>query len=366
MTGKRHDSAAHLDDLAVRVLNRLQEHIPLVPRPYAAVAAELGASEEEVLDRTRAMKETGIIRQLSAIFDTRALGYQSSLVASRYPLDRLEAGAAVVNSHPGVSHNYQRNHDFNLWYTIAVPPGHSLEEAVDTLHRLSNAESTRLLPTLRLFKIGVKLDMSGDTEGAKRDTGPVYSEEERRKAEGKPLSERDIRAIRALQDDLPVCERPFDGAALREGFGSAEEALAAGEDLRERRFMRRFSAILRHREAGYKANGMAVWKASPEECLRAGPLMAGFEKISHCYQRPTYEDWPYSLFSMIHGRTAAEVQQCVDAVRRETGLDEYRVLYSSVEHKKTRVRYFTDDWDAWEREARTRLARLGTAAAAAG
>jgi len=166
-----------------------------------------------------------------------------------------------------------------------------------------------------------------------------------------PLSERDIRAVKAFQDPFPVMERPFDRAAEVHGFPSTAALLETAADLHQRGVMRRFSAVLRHREAGYRANGMVVWKASPDECERAGSLMAEFAKVSHCYQRPTYEDWPYCLFSMIHGRTPEEVQECIDAIQEETGLRDYQVLYSSVEYKKARVRYFTSEWDRWRREA---------------
>ena len=114
-------------------------------------------------ERVARVKELGVLRQLSAIFDTRALGYGSALVAAKIDPDRVDEAAAVISAHPGVSHNYKRNHAYNLWYTIAVPPGDSLEEHVDVLHRESGALVTRKLPTLKLYKIGVKLDMTGNT-----------------------------------------------------------------------------------------------------------------------------------------------------------------------------------------------------------
>lgn len=337
---------ATLDKQDAAILDRLQLHMPLVERPFRAIGDELGIAEGEVLARVRSMKERRLIRQMSAIFDAGALGYRSSLVAAKCDPDRIEDAAALISSYPGVSHNYRRNHEFNLWYTVAVPADRDLDATVGLLHRLSGAESTRLLPTLRRFKLGVKLAMgeqpsgSGGTEEDPSVYGP--------NPEWTPLTDREVRAVRALQEDMPVLEEPFEEAARREGFSSAVELLVTGQELKERGAMRRFSAILRHREAGFSANGMAVWKVEEGECDRVGAIMAGFPEVTHCYQRRTYDDWPYSVFTMIHGRSTEEVERCIQAIAEATGLEDYRILYSTVEYKKRRVRYFTDEWNEWE------------------
>src|ERR1700736_912679 len=161
-----------LADQDRELLNAVQWDFPLEPRPYAALGERLGLSEPEVRARVAAVKEAGVLRQLAAIFDTRALGYNSSLVAGPLDPDRIDDARAVISAHPGVSHNYKRNHAFNLWYTIAVPPGESLDEHLDVLHRDSGAVVTRKLPTLQLYKIGVKLDMTGQTAAdAKAEVG---------------------------------------------------------------------------------------------------------------------------------------------------------------------------------------------------
>src|SRR6266516_94748 len=150
-----------MDDADLRTLNVMQSQFPVVERPYRAVAEEVGLTEADVLERVRRLRREHIIRQISAIFDTKSLGYKSSLVAAKYMPDQLAAGARIVNEHPGVSHNYERNDAFNLWYTVAVPPTSDLEATVERLHELSGAESTRIMYTLKLFKIGVNLDMTG-------------------------------------------------------------------------------------------------------------------------------------------------------------------------------------------------------------
>src|SRR6478609_5908340 len=170
-----------MDDLDRRLLNRIQSDFPLVARPYAELGRELGLSEDEVVERMRALKAGRIVRQISAIFDTKSLGYKSSLVAMRVDPDRISEAARIINEHPGVTHNYERNHEYNLWFTIAVPPTSDLEAVVQRIHDMAVAETTRVMYTLRLFKIGVNLDMTGQRP-ADAQAAPEYQEQDRVRA----------------------------------------------------------------------------------------------------------------------------------------------------------------------------------------
>jgi hypothetical protein len=120
--------------------------------------------------------------------------------------------------------------------------------------------------------------------------------------------------------------------------------------MRERRLLRRVAAILFHRRAGFSANGMGVWKVPDDQILSVGARMAAFRGISHCYQRPTYADWPYSVFTMAHGRSKEECDAILDSIAADTGITDRATLYSSTEFKKIRLQYFTGEFRAWERE----------------
>ena len=143
-----------MDGLDREILNEIQWSFPLTARPYDALASKFGVSPAELKSRVSRLKRSGVLRQLSAIFDTRRLGYKSSLVAMQVEPGRLERVAAIVSGHPGVSHNYERRHEFNLWFTLAVPPGADLKSEVGRLGRIRGVSRTRMLPTIRLFKIG--------------------------------------------------------------------------------------------------------------------------------------------------------------------------------------------------------------------
>ncbi len=342
---------AATDAADAALLGVLQEAVPFSERPFDDLGARCGISGTEALARVKALKEAKVIRQISAIFDTRSLGYASSLVAAKIDPARLDAAVAVINSHPGVSHNYLRNHDFNLWYTIAVPPTSrlGLEGTVNLLHRLSGAESTRLLPTLKLFKIGVRFDVEGESRPDDQ-APPAYTEKNRGALAD--LTDSEIAFVRVMQRDLALVPEPFVAVAEELGVPFPEAAAMHARFLANGR-MRRFAAVLHHRKAGFGANAMGVWAGPQDDPValdRLGETMAGFRAVSHCYQRPSYPDWPYNLFTMVHGKSEAECEQTLSAIAEATAITDRQALYSSKEFKKVRVRYFTDEEEIWERE----------------
>ena len=320
-----------------QLLTLLQSDVPCVERPYATLAGRLGTTETEVIERIRQLKADKIIRQISAIFDTRSLGYASSLVAARVDPSHVDEAAALINQHPGVSHNYLRNHTFNLWYTLAVSPRSKLglEKTVEILHETSGAESTRLLPTLKLYKIGVKFDFGVESDA------PVYTEKSRTGTS--ELTARDIEFVRFMQRDLPVTERPFADSVV-----PLPELQTLHRQFLETGRMRRFAAVLHHRKAGFSANAMGVWAVPEADVDRIGELMATFRAVSHCYRRPSYPDWPFNIFTMVHGKSQEECEQELAAIAEKTGIRERGALYSTNEYKKVRVCYFTPEEAAWE------------------
>jgi siroheme decarboxylase len=348
LRSRKHGAAIPLDDFDKRLLNAMQGSFPIAPRPYAAVAGALEVPEERVLARVQELVDERIIRQVTPIYDTRALGYGSMLVAAKVDPEHPWRAAQIVNSHPGVSHNYLRNHDFNMWFTIAVEEDSALglQGTLDVLQGLTGAESIRQLPTLKLFKIRMDLELVGGTDELAKAAvveAPVELEKQ-------PFDEVDVAVIRATQGDLPVVAEPY--AAAAEELDMSVDALVEHlTGMAERGLLRRVAAILFHRRAGFSANGMGVWKVAPEHVLAVGPKMAAYRGISHCYQRPTYADWPYSIFTMAHGRSKEECDAILDAIAGEhPEIEDRATLYSSTEFKKIRLLYFTDDFRRWERE----------------
>jgi DNA-binding Lrp family transcriptional regulator len=344
---RKEGSAIPLDETDKRVMNLLQSNFPLDPEPFALVAGEADLELDDLLARTRRLLDGRIIREITPIFDTRALGYDSMLVAAKVDAENPQRAAQIVNAHPGVSHNYLRTHDFNLWFTIATPPDSKLglRGTLDALIEETGATSMRELPTLTLFKINMNLEMEKGTEAL----ATAVEAAPPRELEPQPYDEEDIALIRALQGPMAAVERPYDEAAAELGI-ETEELLDRLRAMVDRKILRRVAAILYHRRAGFSANGMGVWKVPEDEILEVGGHMASFRGISHCYQRPTYEDWPYSVFTMAHGRSKEECDAILDSIAEECGIgpDGRATLYSSTEYKKIRLHYFTDEYAAWE------------------
>ncbi len=347
---RKDGSAIPLDEIDKRLMNLLQSSFPIDPEPFALVASEAELELDDVLARTQRLLDGRIIREITPIFDTRALGYESMLVAAKVDGEHPQRAAQIVNSHPGVSHNYLRTHDFNLWFTIATPPDSELglDGTLEVLMRETGAESMRELPTLTLFKINMNLEMEKGTEAlaaAAVEAAPP------RELDAQPYDEDDKALIKALQGPMAAVERPYDEAASELGI-STEDLLERLRSMVDRKILRRVAAILYHRRAGFSANGMGVWKVPDEQIMEVGARMASFRGVSHCYQRPTYEDWPYSVFTMAHGRSKQECDAVLDSIAEDCGIgpDGRATLYSSTEYKKIRLHYFTDDYAAWESE----------------
>lgn len=328
---------ASLDTLDKEILNEIQWSFPLVAEPYKELAQRFNISADEMKKRISSLKERGVLRQLSAIFDTRRLGYKSSLVAMAIDPDKLDFVAGQINRHPGVSHNYERNHEYNLWFTLATPPGTDLKTEVDKFSKLPGIRKVRLLPTIKLFKIGVKLDM---VDEKKKEVAPTEEKKKIKEVKFEP-TEDDKEFIRQLQKDLQVLDRPFLPAAQKLGMTEQQvfEKLRYYEEIG---VMRRFAAILRHRDAGFTANGMIVWRVPEERIEEVGATLGSFPQISHCYQRPVYADWPYNVFSMVHCKSIKEAEEMSKEIQKHIDVDDYRILFSSREFKKTRVEYFVE------------------------
>jgi len=325
------------------LLFQMQNAFPMTQRPFEVIAKELNTTEEEILSMVQKLKEEKIIRQTSAIFDTKRLGYKSSLVAFKVDEDKVDQAAEIINAHPGVSHNYLRNHDYNIWFTMAVEPDSKLglEKTIEILKERTGAEDAIILPTLKMFKISVKMDTTGKRAKKEKVKKLAHKEIE--------LTPQHIAVIKELQKDITVVKEPFEDAAEKLGL-SYESFFEIAKELKESGVMRRFATILNHRKAGFGANAMSVWAVPEEKGEEIGREMAEFSAVSHCYLRPSYPNWPYNLFAMVHAKTQEECDSLIEEMAKESGLTEYGKLYSTVEFKKQRLVYFDDAFKAWEKE----------------
>ena len=322
-----------------QLLDRIQRSFPIVSRPYQALSEGLGIDEEEVRGRLGLLKRQNLLRQISAIFNTGALGYHSSLVAMEVPESDLDPAVAAINSYPGVSHNYLRPGSYNIWFTIAVPPGQSLEETVGWLSRTAGGWPTLILPAFRKYKLAVVLDVLEETEGdSPEDRSDLLHLES--SVSFLPTAQ-NVRVVRCIQEDLPLVERPFLNLAATVGM-TEQGLLDLFAQWLQHGFIRRFAAVLNHREVGFSANGMVVWNCPSELLDKYGQILASYPEVSHCYHRPGFAVWPYNLYAMIHGRSVEDCHKTADKLAKGIHLDDYRILFSTKEFKKIRLKLFWD------------------------
>jgi len=324
------------------ILSRIQKKFPLVPKPFKVIADELEMSEEEVLTILQEEKKKNIIRQTSAIFDTKRLGYTSSLVAFKIPEEKISAAVKIINAHPGISHNYERNHEFNIWFTLAVAPDSKLglDKTLEILSELTEAEEYIMLPTLKLFKINVKLNTTGKDEKKEKVKKVVHTDID--------LTPLHHQVIRKAQYNIEMVSEPFK-AIIDDLNIDYDTFFAILAELQEAGVMRRFASILNHRKAGFNANAMVVWDVEEgEKGEEIGATAAAFSAVSHCYLRPKYKNWQYNLFTMVHGKTTEETNGIIAEMEKEIESKTHMPLYSSREFKKVRIEYFTPAFEAWE------------------
>ena len=327
-------------DTTTRVLlDRIQRSFPIVASPYQTLSEGLGIGEGEVRERLALLKKQNLLRQISAIFNTGALGYRSSLVAMAVPEDKLDPAVAAINTYPGVSHNYLRPGSYNIWFTIAVPPGHSLRETVDGLATSAGEWPTLILPALRKYKLAVVLDVLVEAEADSADERVDLPHLE--SSASFQATDQNIRVVRCIQEDLPLVERPFAAWAATVEMTETELLDLIARWL-SHGFMRRFAAILNHREVGFSANGMVVWSCTSDSIDAYGAILASHPEVSHCYHRPGFEEWPYNLYAMVHGRSVDDCKTVAEKLARAIHLNDYRILFSTREFKKIRLKLFWD------------------------
>lgn len=326
-----------LDDNRTRLIRAVQAGVPFVSRPFEELGQTLGLDETTTLAELRNLSEEGVLREISAVLEGSALGYDSALVAGEVSEQDLERTVGVVNAHPTVTHNYLRNHRYNLWFTIAVPPEMSLEYTLELLAKEAKTNGFRPLRRTHTFKIGVNFDpksLKNQTEATRASV-----------VEPVRVGTTEAKLFRTLQRPLPLEERPFSILAKEVGVEEGELLAFAQKHLGGA--VRRYVGTLRHRKLGVRENGMVVWNVEEDAIEAVGQQLANAPEVSHCYARNAIEGFSYSLYSMVHGPTQESCHEIARTLSKQTAQEDYAVLFSEREFKKERLRYFLPELDRW-------------------
>jgi len=326
-----------MDNTDKKILTAIQADLPVEVRPFDVLAERLNLETTDVVARVKRMAAEGLLRRVGPVFDSRGLGYVSTVAAATVPPERLREVADRVSRMPGVTHNYERRHAYNLWFTLTCASRQEEELALEAVRRDTGIPHIFSLPALAVYKIRVKFDLMEDSAAADVEIAPPLAGPATR-----PLSGQQKELVRLLQDGLPIQREPFVGAGAQLGW-PVERIVEQIREWMGMGIVRRFGAVVRHRDLGFAANGMAVFRAADAQADEAGRRLAVRPEVSHCYRRPPMPDFPYNLYAMIHGRSEDVVRQAVAAMAAETGLTDYDVLFSVTEFKKASMRYFVED-----------------------
>jgi siroheme decarboxylase len=325
-----------------KVLTQLQRGIEPVERPFQG----FDLPEEEVVDLLQRAQVDGVLRRFGGVFDARRLGYKSILCALDVPEDELEEKAAVVSSLSGVTHCYERT-PFRgegsfptLWFTLALLHD-EFESGLETLRSDLKADTSAFLqlPAIKRFKIDVVFDLNRQARDESfagivphvtdNESFRVYTEDEKE-------------LVRMLDQQIPMVTRPF--AAVAEQMGKSEEfILSTLQEWKELGVLRRIGAVLYHRQVGFKANAMCVWPVGEHEITDAGRRVASRSEVTHCYQRPRLEPFPFDLYAMIHTASWEETEALFYDISSTCDLSGGELFVSGREFKKSSMRYFREE-----------------------
>lgn len=315
----------------IDLLNAWQRDFPLVRRPFDVVAARSGLSPAEVLAQCARLQHDGAISRIGAVFAPGA-GGAALLCAMAVPPERLDAVAATVSAHPGVNHNYAREHRFNLWFVLTGGDVPGVEQALRELEAATGVPALRL-PMRRPYRIDLGFDLRLAPEAATAGT-PA-----RRRAA--PVADADLPLAALAEEGLPLVVCPYD--AWAEALGRPVDAvLATLSGWLDRGTLSRFGVVVRHHELGWSANAMTVFDVPDDEVDARGLALAGVPGLNLVYCRARAPGWPYNLYAMAHGRHREETLATVERATAAAGLTGLprAVLFSTRRYKQTGGRRF--------------------------
>ena len=322
------------------LLGILQGGVPVSASPFAQIAEYLSSSEEEVLKVISELNTSGIIRRLGGVFDTRCMGFLSTLAACSLPEKEIERAALFINRYPEVTHNYEREHNLNLWFTIVAPSQERINCILAEIAEYLHPHIIYDLPARKMYKIKVRFEFGKASPATSTQTPWTVSKNAKELVDVKTLLEQEEtqNIIHILQNELPVIAEPYAEIAAKISL-SEEKVLEIIQQLLETGALRRIAAILYHQAAGYRGNIMGAWQVPEKNIEDFVNCISPITALSHIYSRKTYEDWPYNIYTMVHGH---DLEGCMNTIRDIARLHEeypYQLLPSRREFKKTSVTY---------------------------
>jgi DNA-binding Lrp family transcriptional regulator len=313
-----------------QLCNALQKGLPICRRPFAEIAKTLHSNETEILKQTKQLKDVGLIRRINALINYRALGLTSTLVAAHVPEQNLPEAVEAVNSLENVSHNYRRHHHYNLWFTLQAQTPQQIRAILLNFGGRFGIDF-HSLPVKRVFKLDVRFDATSQGQAL------LQQIQKTPEAESVEIDEDEKLILSKLQDDIEPMEEPF-AFLCGEGL-SKENVLKITGELIDKGVIRRIAAVVDYHKLGFVANVLFASEVPQEKIVSAGKRLARFAVVSHCYERETFEGWPYNLFAMMHGSSMGQIQRVIDKFIEAEQIKSFQLLPTAAEFKKQPIKY---------------------------
>ena len=322
-----------MDELSRQFINRYQGGFPIEEQPFAKIAAELGTDTDSLIGTVRELLDEGILSRFGPLYDASSMGGSITLAALSVPDERYDEIAELVNSLPEVAHNYQREHELNMWFVIATETPELLQQAIGRIEQNANLPVYNF-PKLQTFYLGLQLRLD-DSDGVVTQPipGPL-------KTGGMIIDECDRTIVQITQEGLPLQKAPYTEVAASCGCDT-DTVLRRMRRMLDRGVIRRIGAIPNHYKLGLRGNGMSVWDVDDARLQELGARVGPLDFVSHCYQRPRQlPRWPYNLFAMVHGHDRDEVNAKIPEIATLLGgaCRRHEVLFSTRILKKTGLR----------------------------
>ncbi|MBT4484231.1 MAG: hypothetical protein HOC71_11220 [Candidatus Latescibacteria bacterium] len=316
-----------------KLLAVIQSDFPIEQRPFRETAELIGWTESEVIMTVHTLIKNGTIRTFGPVFDARKLGYVSTLVAAEVKNERITELAALMDDIDEITHNYLRDYNLNMWFTITAGSEDIMGNIFALIERFSGVSRILNLPALKVYKIKAVF-------GAAKTASLTPKES----TEYQPLDDKEKHIIRRIQDGFPIVEKPFKLVAEQMGIDESV-ILDTVKYWLKTGVIRRFGARLNHHNAGYTANSMIAWKSGDIDKL--GQTFAALPYVSHCYRRQSYSDWPFELYTMVHAKSESELDKLLSEMKLLAPKADMKAFNTIRELKKKAMKYFLKD-DRWD------------------
>ncbi|WP_135821176.1 siroheme decarboxylase subunit beta [Halostella litorea] len=333
------DWRERIDDRDAALIDGFQSDFPVEPHPFRAVADAIGTDEADALARVERLADEGIFRRFGPVLNPPVIG-SSTLAAVSAPDDRFDEVADVINGYRQVNHNYRREHEWNMWFVVTAG---SLERRDAILAEIEERTGCEVLnlPMLTDYYIDLEFPVVNGDRFARESLAETAVDATRisENATG-DLSAFETDLLLEIQDGFPLTATPYgDVAAALDA--DVEDVLAAVERLRDDGCIKRIGCVVNHVVTGFDSNCMVVWDVPDGELDDRGVAVGRLPYVTLCYHRPRREDqgWPYSVFTMIHGRDADAVDEKIDELAAEHLPYDHERLYSTETLKQTGARY---------------------------